>query len=247
MYCKYCGKMIEDDSIFCRYCGKDLSSESPNTTSNHEVRLYSRFTELSSKYQVSIIVYIIWFLGWLGFLIGNSNNRRFVEDYFLSFFLCTILFPFVGICGLYLYKMKRKQKEETTTQNMANSPHHSYSSNIFNNDIESIGDKELDAGDSAQVSPKVIKSDSLITFSRSNGKMQIVEKKSENNDIIERYCLFTNDDKTTKHVDFSEATKDLNAKDISEQKNQLCVDHLLDGSYVLNYVNDKQLEDILPF
>ena len=30
MYCKYCGKLIDDDSVFCRFCGK-RQSEEPNT------------------------------------------------------------------------------------------------------------------------------------------------------------------------------------------------------------------------
>lgn len=25
MYCKYCGKPIDDDSTFCKYCGKSLN------------------------------------------------------------------------------------------------------------------------------------------------------------------------------------------------------------------------------
>ena len=27
MYCKYCGKKIDNDSIFCSYCGKNISSK----------------------------------------------------------------------------------------------------------------------------------------------------------------------------------------------------------------------------
>lgn len=26
MFCKYCGKIIDDDSRFCRFCGEDISS-----------------------------------------------------------------------------------------------------------------------------------------------------------------------------------------------------------------------------
>lgn len=26
MYCKYCGKVIDNDSTFCMYCGKSLSN-----------------------------------------------------------------------------------------------------------------------------------------------------------------------------------------------------------------------------
>ena len=27
MYCRYCGKLVEDDSAFCKYCGNNLVSE----------------------------------------------------------------------------------------------------------------------------------------------------------------------------------------------------------------------------
>lgn len=32
MYCKYCGKKINDDSLFCQYCGgeQDVSFEKDN-------------------------------------------------------------------------------------------------------------------------------------------------------------------------------------------------------------------------
>lgn len=26
MYCKYCGKKIDDDSLFCQYCGRRIVS-----------------------------------------------------------------------------------------------------------------------------------------------------------------------------------------------------------------------------
>ena len=33
MFCKYCGKQIEDDSRFCKYCGKDVSGELSSSSS----------------------------------------------------------------------------------------------------------------------------------------------------------------------------------------------------------------------
>ncbi|MCF2635105.1 zinc-ribbon domain-containing protein [Prevotellamassilia timonensis] len=45
MYCKYCGKLIDDDSIYCRYCGKDVTANGHNlTTISTDIKL-SSFTE----------------------------------------------------------------------------------------------------------------------------------------------------------------------------------------------------------
>ena len=35
MYCKFCGKELEENSKFCNYCGKQLESKAdPNTVKN---------------------------------------------------------------------------------------------------------------------------------------------------------------------------------------------------------------------
>ena len=36
MYCKYCGKLIDDDSSFCKFCGKSLDSPTKDTTIKNE-------------------------------------------------------------------------------------------------------------------------------------------------------------------------------------------------------------------
>ena len=42
-------------------------------------------------------------------------------------------------------------------------------------------------------------------------------------------------------------TRSLSAKDISENKYQLCVNQFENGNYELAYINDKEIEDTLPF
>ncbi len=32
MYCKYCGKQIDDDSCYCRHCGKNVLSKAIDET-----------------------------------------------------------------------------------------------------------------------------------------------------------------------------------------------------------------------
>ena len=37
MYCRFCGRQIEDDSSFCTYCGKNLSTSTTNDNANKNV------------------------------------------------------------------------------------------------------------------------------------------------------------------------------------------------------------------
>ena len=37
MYCRFCGRQIEDDSSFCTYCGKNLSTPTTNDSDNKNV------------------------------------------------------------------------------------------------------------------------------------------------------------------------------------------------------------------
>ena len=87
----------------------------------------------------------------------------------------------------------------------------------------------------------------LLTFARQKGKMQIVNKSLETSGSQEHYCMFTDSAGNTTRVDFNSQTRSLSAKDISEKKYQLCVNQLENGNYELAYINDKEIEDALPF
>lgn len=45
MYCKKCGKQIDDDAVFCQYCGTDNSSTSD--VINSETSFNNSYTQLS--------------------------------------------------------------------------------------------------------------------------------------------------------------------------------------------------------
>lgn len=32
MYCKFCGKKIDDDALFCKHCGKQLDEKKSSVT-----------------------------------------------------------------------------------------------------------------------------------------------------------------------------------------------------------------------
>ena len=61
MYCRFCGKMIKDDSIFCPYCGQNLVSRS---SSHHNLNYKLILSKYCSKFIHSRFfrLYITWFL-----------------------------------------------------------------------------------------------------------------------------------------------------------------------------------------
>ncbi len=243
MFCKYCGEQIEDDSFFCKYCGKDVTGGKHQSHNFNNVSLKKKFTSLPQKWQIGIIVYAIWILVWVCVLIGNSDSSSFGPDYFLPFFLFTILFPFIGLSSVYLYHLKRKKNKESDIVNTPSSgdnggKHTTLYAPIAATDNDTIVDN---------VSSESRK-ELLSTFSHLYGKMQIVDRKNEiTGDILERYCIFTSSNGIVTRVDFSEETKNLTAPDISVKKNLLCVEISKDNKCTLKYIDEKHINDLLPF
>lgn len=115
MYCRYCGKEIAEDSSFCKFCGKKVSDEENANSSLTKVGLKERFTRLSKWYQIAIIVYGIWLLVWICVLLGNYRpGYGFVHNYVLSFFLGTIVSPFVIASSIYIYKLLKSSNNHTS-------------------------------------------------------------------------------------------------------------------------------------
>lgn len=250
MYCKYCGKIIEDDSIFCKHCGKKIDNTFDAVSGNLRPSIVSRFTMLPQKVQIIIIVYGIWLLGWICVLIANADDRNFTKNFLMPFFLCNILLPFVLLSVFYIYKMNHKNGEQKE-------PAISSGSNSIEtlkdavNPIEKISASSTpkDVIAESSVLPSTIDqkiyvgSELLLTFARQKGKMQIVNKSSEVSGSQVHYCLFTDSAGNTTRVDFNSQTESLSAKEISEKKYQLCVNQFKNGNYELTYINDKEIED----
>lgn len=80
MYCKHCGKQIDDDSTFCKYCGKSLeesinpledssnSSENPNKSFKSLVNLGKRRIDI-------ILALVLWMIIGLMIAIGSINDH----------------------------------------------------------------------------------------------------------------------------------------------------------------------------
>ena len=75
MYCKHCGKAIDDNSTFCKYCGRSQGANSNNITS-----------------MPIWVVYGMWFIVNLYLLMGEKHSEA--SSYF---------FPFTSRCGYGYY------------------------------------------------------------------------------------------------------------------------------------------------
>ncbi|MBR1379055.1 MAG: hypothetical protein IJ557_08040 [Bacteroidaceae bacterium] len=204
---------------------------------------FTRFIELSKGKQIVIIVYGIWFLGWLPCLIDKGVH-------FLSiFFLFAIVFPFIIGGVWYIYKICRKNKPVKSTQ--INNVNNSSSFNLnqakitnIDTDLQRGKDKIMENAQSIEIETSlktdVISSVPLLLYARSNGKMQVVNKKLSDGNY-DHYCQFTSEDGKITRVDFSERTDGLNSKEISTRKYQLSVTKLADGKYCLDFLDDKQI------
>lgn len=74
MYCKYCGKQIDDDSNFCKYCGKSL---------NDAVNLLSPLIGHFKQRTVFVALLVIWIL--LAIVISSDCSSSDIYDYLLPF------------------------------------------------------------------------------------------------------------------------------------------------------------------
>ena len=132
MYCKNCGKIIDNGSRYCKFCGIDLSEQEKEPDSkdreytvnlklegeiNHslETNNLSFLTNLIRKHTVIVCIYIIWFILNIIFLVTGENEHGFwpyitengcswdLGRYGLpEFLIYVILIPFVS---LFFYKV----------------------------------------------------------------------------------------------------------------------------------------------
>ena len=101
MFCKFCGKEIDPDSHFCKYCGHDL--ESASSKSNNY--LLSSFLNLSKKWQIILMVYSIWALGWL--LVGASEHFKY--NFLIGFIVFVIVIPLLMLFVWHYIKHLRRK------------------------------------------------------------------------------------------------------------------------------------------
>ena len=63
MYCKYCGKLIDDDSKFCKECGKNLVNDTSNSSHSFSISNIKTFI-------IPISIIVIWYALTFVFIFG---------------------------------------------------------------------------------------------------------------------------------------------------------------------------------
>ena len=112
MYCKYCGKKINNDSQFCKFCGMEIREISPeedvvkpeevqtNYFSTNEVTIldekdeFEKYAENMVKRKIvgTIFRVLFWLCG-LYFMFLSCAYSFYMSEYFIMF-LKIIFFPF---------------------------------------------------------------------------------------------------------------------------------------------------------
>lgn len=223
MYCKYCGKEIEEDSYFCKYCGKNIEKIGYTSNKNY----VKKFTSLSIKTQIVIIFYCLWFVGFLSFVLFDYDYEYGYSYNIALFFLWVIFIPCIIFSLWYIVKLIKKKRTEKRKEVLNDVP--------LLQEQEDLKEEKLCKEEVVIKNSNSKKSCSLVDFVRQKGKMQIIVDYNENKGMI-YYYLFTALDGTITRVDTTENTILLTSKEIAEQKDKLCVYQLENGRFVLDYV-----------
>ena len=205
MFCKKCGKLIPDDSLFCQYCGEQLSGTvSPDKKERKSV--LSRFQSLSKGWQICLMAYVCWVFLWVVFSIEWVSNEP--EEALTCILFFVVILPVLALFVWYYFThLKRKKKEPQE------SPH-----NLLQSKKEQI--------------PSGYSVYPLLQFAKAFGKMQIrVER--DGDDIKSSCCTFTNEEGVITQVSFSETTSGMTATDVSENKDRLFIIHTPESGYQL--------------
>ena len=208
MYCKHCGKEIADDSVFCRYCGGQLLEKAKTRE-----KPLQGFKSLSKKWQIAIMLYVVWFLLSICLWLGNVWDDWFGDrSGWLTEIIVAIAVPMLALFIWYYFARLRKVGEE----------------NEANKQIP----KENNFGKLVQ-SVKIV-SMPLMDFALQHGKMQVKTVVNTTTDEVFSFCVFTNEQGIETKVQFAKDMGTLRPQEIAELKEQLVVVQKLDGSFELN-------------
>ena len=92
MYCKYCGKQIDDDSKFCKECGKSL---------NHIDSYSNGYMGLFQKHLVLIALVVIWYI------IGYLYSYAYYDNSGIIYGLYLVTSIIIGLL-YWIYKQNCK-------------------------------------------------------------------------------------------------------------------------------------------
>lgn len=107
MYCRHCGKQIDDDALYCTHCGKSQRNEKANAENGFWYnRIAYKFSLLSKLNRFIVIAWIIW-ICCVGISFTDDNycwGEGRTTEHFVDFVAFGILAPILIIIGLYFIK-----------------------------------------------------------------------------------------------------------------------------------------------
>ena len=204
MYCKKCGKVIPDDSLFCQYCGEQLSDSKPPKKQMLKSPL-SRFQSLSRGWQICIMSYVCWVFLWI--ILWIDEDVQGIDIVIFVFML-----PILALFIWYYFTHLRKGAKNKATLETASYP-------------KEVAPSDVQRRTKYSIFP-------LLSYAESFGKMQ-VKVERDNNGFATSYCTFTDEEGVVTKVNFSETTNGMTAADISEPKERLYVLQTAGSSYQL--------------
>ncbi len=129
MYCKYCGKEIDEKAEICVHCGRRVRSSVSSFLENNDVTRLRPVKETKSPGLAGFLGFLLsWvLLGPLGYLYLGQWNWFWITlvisviAYPLTFGLALVLFPF--IFGFHQYQMAKELNEaQKSTKESEGSP-----------------------------------------------------------------------------------------------------------------------------
>ena len=207
MYCKHCGKGIADDAAFCQYCGGSLQERQKK---NPNGSLLNRFQSLNKGWQITIMVYAVWFLAGVCVLVGNVDEHHFGKNILLPVLIVVIVVPLLALFIWYYFaRLRRPKVNKQGTEN--------------------------DSASSSTKSGLGIKMVSfpLMDFANQHGKMQVKTVANPTTNEVRSYCAFVSEQGMETKVEFDKSLGVLRPQEIAERKEQLVVVQTLDGGFEL--------------
>lgn len=119
MYCKHCGKEIADDSAFCQYCGGQLQEQEKKKSSES---LLNRFKSLSKGWQITMMIYAIWFVAGICYLVGSEDKYHYGQNVLLPVLIVVIVVPLLGLFLWYYFTKLRNTEKPVQNLKMTSVP-----------------------------------------------------------------------------------------------------------------------------
>jgi hypothetical protein len=128
MYCRFCGKEIDDKAELCVHCGRRLRSSIAGFLENNEITRLRPVKDSKSPGLAGFLGFLLsWvLLGPLGYLYLGQWNWFWITlvitiiAYPLTFGLALVLFPF--IFGFHQYQMAKELNENRKATQGPESP-----------------------------------------------------------------------------------------------------------------------------